>query len=140
MKYSGYRVVSTSRGQEALELTEKMQPVAITLDIMMPGMDGWEVLNKLKHNERTKNIPVIVTTMLDERKIGTALGAEEHFIKPVQKKTLIATLEKIRKGKTDSPFRLLVVDDEKIAVEMIEEMLKGTNFEKLHRHSEDRKP
>jgi PAS domain S-box-containing protein len=129
LKYSGYRVVSTSRGMEAIELAEKTHPIAITLDIMMPGMDGWEVLNKLKNNEKTKDIPVIITTMLDERKIGTALGAEEHFIKPVQKKTLIATLERIRKGSTDSPFHLLVVDDEKVAVEMIEEMLKGMNFE-----------
>jgi len=129
LKYSGYRVVSTSRGMEAIELAEKTHPIAITLDIMMPGMDGWEVLNKLKNNEKTKDIPVIITTMLDERKIGTAPGAEEHFIKPVQKKTLIATLERIRKGSTDSPFHLLVVDDEKVAVEMIEEMLKGMNFE-----------
>ncbi|TQD25031.1 response regulator [Methanolobus vulcani] len=129
LKSSGYRVVSTSRGQEALELAEKMQPIAITLDIMMPGMDGWEVLNKLKNNGKTKDIPVIITTMLDEREIGTALGAEEHFIKPIDKKTLIATLERIRKDRKDSPFHLLVVDDEKIAVEMIEEMLEGTNFE-----------
>jgi PAS domain S-box-containing protein len=129
LKSSGYRVVSTSRGQEALELAEKMQPIAITLDIMMPGMDGWEVLNKLKNNGKTKDIPVIITTMLDERKIGTALGAEEHFIKPVDKKILIATLKRIRKDRKDSPFHLLVVDDEKIAVEMIEEMLEGTNFE-----------
>jgi PAS domain S-box-containing protein len=128
LKHSGYRVISISRGQEALEIAEKTQPVAITLDIMMPGMDGWEVLNKLKKNDKTKDIPVIITTMLDERKIGTALGAEEHFIKPVQKKTLIATLERIQKDRSHGPFHLLVVDDEKVAVEMIEEMLKDKNF------------
>ncbi|MDI3485199.1 MAG: hypothetical protein PWQ50_419 [Methanolobus sp.] len=128
LKHSGYRVISISRGQEALEIAEKTQPVVITLDIMMPGMDGWEVLNKLKKNDKTKDIPVIITTMLDERKIGTALGAEEHFIKPVQKKTLIATLERIQKDRSHGPFHLLVVDDEKVAVEMIEEMLKDKNF------------
>jgi PAS domain S-box-containing protein len=128
LKHSGYNVVSTSRGQEALELAEEMQPIAIILDIMMPEMDGWQVLDKLKSNGNTKHIPVIITTMLDERKIGTALGAEEHLIKPVKKETLIATLERIRKDRTDSPFQLLVVDDEKVAVEMIEEMLKNTNF------------
>jgi PAS domain S-box len=131
LKYAGYRVISTSRGEEAIKLAEDMNPFAITLDVMMPGMDGWDVLKELKQKESTRNIPVVITTMLDERKIGTELGAEEHFIKPVEKEILIATLEKIRSYNSKSSFRVLVVDDERIAVEMMEEMLKDTNYDVL---------
>ncbi|WMW21346.1 response regulator [Methanolobus mangrovi] len=131
LKYAGYRVISTSKGEEAIKLAENMNPFAITLDVMMPGMDGWDVLKELKRKESTRHIPVVITTMLDDRKIGTELGAEEHFIKPVEKEILIATLEKIRSYNSKSSFRVLVVDDEKIAVEMMEEMLKDTNYDVL---------
>ena len=91
----GYRVASASCGKEALRLAGKLKPLAITLDIMMPGMDGWDVLKYLKEEERTKDIPVIITSMLDDKEIGRTWGAIDYFIKPVDKDILIAALEKI---------------------------------------------
>jgi PAS domain S-box-containing protein len=102
----GYRVMSTSSGEEALRLAEKLRPFAITLDIMMPGMDGWNVLKNLKEEERTRYIPVIITSMLDEKEMGSMWGAVDYFIKPVQKKLLIATLENVKKdGSLKHPRR-----------------------------------
>jgi CheY-like chemotaxis protein/two-component sensor histidine kinase len=127
----GYRVVSVPTGKEALELANKLKPFAITLDIMMPGMGGWDVLKHLKLEEQTHDIPVIITSMLDEREMGVVWGAEEHFIKPVQKDTLLSTLEKIKEKKAKSALSVLLVDDERIAVELVAEMLNEKEFNVL---------
>jgi CheY-like chemotaxis protein len=97
LEKEGYRVASACCGKEALLLAEKLKPFAITLDLMMPGMDGWDVLKHLKDEEQTKDIPVIITSMLDEKEMGKMWGTVDYFIKPVPKEALIATLERIRK-------------------------------------------
>lgn len=97
LEREGYRVASACCGKEALLLAEKLRPFAITLDLMMPGMDGWDVLKHLKDEEQTKDIPVIITSMLDEKEMGKMWGTVDYFIKPVPKEALIATLERIRK-------------------------------------------
>jgi CheY-like chemotaxis protein/two-component sensor histidine kinase len=119
----GYRVASVSSGKEALELANTMKPFAITLDIMMPGMSGWDVLKHLKLEIQTHNIPVIITTMLDEKDLGVVWGAVEHFIKPIQKDKLLSTLEKIKGKEAKSSLSVLVADDEKTAVELVAAML-----------------
>ena len=127
----GYRVVSAPNGKEALKLANKMKPFAITLDIMMPGMNGWDVLKHLKLEEHTHEIPVIITSMLDEREMGVIWGAVEHFIKPIQKDTLLSTLDKIKEKATKSSLSVLMVDDEKSAVELVAAMLDGKEFNVL---------
>ena len=97
LENEGYRVASASCGREAIKLAGKLKPLAITLDIMMPGMDGWDVLKHLKEEDWTKEIPVIITSMLDDKEMGKTWGAVDYFIKPVEKDVLIATLEKIEK-------------------------------------------
>ncbi|WP_410509451.1 response regulator [Methanosarcina hadiensis] len=127
----GYRVASVPNGKEALELANKMKPFAITLDIMMPGMSGWEVLKHLKLEKQTYDIPVIITSMLDERELGVVWGALEHFIKPVQKDKLLLTLEKIKEKEAKPSFSVLMVDDEKTAVELVAAMLCENEFNVL---------
>lgn len=95
---SGYRVVSSSNGKTAIEIANNMKPFAIALDIMMPGMDGWTVLDSLKSSERTNSIPVIITSMVDEKEISRVGGAVDHFIKPLQKEIFINALKKIQHG------------------------------------------
>jgi CheY-like chemotaxis protein len=127
----GYRVASASNGKDALELAGKVKPFAITLDIMMPGMNGWDVLKHLKLQEKTNVIPVIITSMLDDRKMGIIWGAEEHFVKPIQKEALLAVLEKIKQKNSKTSLKVMVVDDEKIAVELITAMLDEKEFNVL---------
>jgi len=131
LTHEGYRVASAKNGKEALELAEKMKPFAITLDIMMPGMSGWDVLKELKEKNDTKKIPVIITTMLEERELGIVWGAVDHLIKPIKKEVLLSALERSKEKIIRSPLRVLVVDDEKNAVELITAMLNAEGFDTL---------
>lgn len=129
--HEGYRVATAANGKTALELANELKPLAITLDIMMPGMDGWDVLKQLKEKAQTHDIPVIITSMVDERKLSIVWGAVEHFIKPIQKETLVNALEKIKADMSKSSLSVLVVDDERSAVELIAAMLRGEEFNVL---------
>ncbi len=92
---AGYKVMPAYNGIEALAVAKRLKPFAITLDIMMPGMDGWDVLKYLKYDSETSDIPVIVISMLDEGEIGLLLGAADYFVKPVEKNALIAVLNNL---------------------------------------------
>ena len=106
----GYGVRTAASGAEGLALARQLQPAAITLDVMMPGMDGWAVLTALKADPLTANIPVIMSTIVDDKNLGFALGAADYFIKPIDWNRLLAVLEKHRKRAADS--RVLIVEDD----------------------------
>jgi CheY-like chemotaxis protein len=103
----GFRVVTAAGGQEGLRLARELRPDAITLDVMMPTMDGWAVLSALKSDPELSDIPVIMLTILDARNMGYALGASDHLTKPIDRDRLAAVLKKYRR---DLP--VLVVDDD----------------------------
>jgi hypothetical protein len=102
-------VVTASDGREALRLAKTLLPVAITLDVLMPEMDGWEVLRELKRDPDTRGIPVIMVTMTDDREKGYALGATEFLTKPIDRSRLGQLLACYALAGTES--RALVVDD-----------------------------
>jgi PAS domain S-box-containing protein len=106
---AGLRVVTASDGTEALRLAKALHPAAITLDVMMPGMDGWEVLRELKLDPETRSIPVIMVTMTDDRETGFALGATEFLTKPIAHGRLVELLARYMPEGTDR--YALVVDD-----------------------------
>lgn len=89
----GFQVVTANNGHEALKLAHELKPSLITLDVMMPGIDGWEVLRQLKQNPQTAKIPVIMTTMVEERSFGHSLGAHGYLLKPVDRDKLINLLK-----------------------------------------------
>ena len=109
LQSAGVRVVTASDGREALRLAKTLRPAAITLDVIMPGMDGWEVLRELKLDPETRDIPVIMVTMTDDRASGYALGATEFLTKPIERGQLVQLLERHAPKSTDR--RALVVDD-----------------------------
>ncbi len=106
----GFHVVTASSGEEALDLAGRIHPDAITLDVMMPGMDGWAVLTALKANPDLAEIPVIVLSILDDQNLGYTLGASDYLTKPIDRDRLIAVLEKLCPQPETS--RILVVDDD----------------------------
>jgi signal transduction histidine kinase/CheY-like chemotaxis protein len=106
---AGMRVVTAGDGAEALRLARSLLPAAITLDVIMPDMDGWEVLRQLKADPATRNIPVVMVTMTDDRAVGYALGATEFLTKPVQRSQLVQLLD--RYASKDRERAALVVDD-----------------------------
>jgi CheY-like chemotaxis protein/anti-sigma regulatory factor (Ser/Thr protein kinase) len=106
----GFSVRTAARGETGLRLARQLRPVAITLDVMMPGMDGWEVLAALKADRELRNIPVIMLTMVDDPDRGFALGAAEFATKPVDRARLSEILKKYTCPHPPCPV-LLVEDD-----------------------------
>jgi signal transduction histidine kinase/CheY-like chemotaxis protein len=106
---AGFRVVSATDGREAVRLARTLRPSAITLDVIMPEMDGWAVLRELKIHPETRDIPVIMVTMTDDRDMGYALGATDFLTKPIERGQLVRLLERHRS--TDPDAHVLVVDD-----------------------------
>ena len=105
-----FNVVTANSGEQGLRLAQEIHPVAITLDVMMPGMDGWAVLRVLKADPKTHNIPVIMLTMMDDRTRGYSLGAVDYLTKPVDRKLLQKTLSHYHC--TDGSCPVLLVEDD----------------------------
>jgi signal transduction histidine kinase/ActR/RegA family two-component response regulator len=90
LERDGYRVVVAASGSAGLDLAQKVRPDAITLDVMMPGMNGWTVLSKLKADPALKGIPVLLVTVVDDAPTGIAMGAANYMSKPVDPRRLLA--------------------------------------------------
>ena len=94
----GFDVVTACDGEEGLKLARENRPDLITLDVMMPGMDGWSVLKALKEDGELRGIPVVMITVADEKERGFALGASDYLVKPVDRGRLAGVLEAHRAG------------------------------------------
>jgi signal transduction histidine kinase/CheY-like chemotaxis protein len=97
LQKEGFEVRAVSSGQHGLELARELKPDAITLDVLMPGMDGWAVLKALKADEQTREIPVIMVSMSDDREIGGSLGASDFLPKPIDREQLARVIRKYRR-------------------------------------------
>jgi signal transduction histidine kinase/CheY-like chemotaxis protein len=127
---SGYETLKCAQPERATEMAAEHQPDAITLDLLMQPVHGLEVLLQLKNNPRTSKIPVIVVTIVDQPGVGTALGADEYLIKPVDKATLLAAVERClgSRGGAAPARSILVVEDDVSTLEVIVELLKAYGY------------
>ena len=122
----GYRVEYAENGEKGLQLARQLRPDAITLDVMMPGMDGWQVMTHLKSDPELRDIPVILLSIVNDRKTGFALGATEYLTKPFDRERLTSVLGRISKGRGS---RLaLVVDDLPENRELLRRALEGDGW------------
>ena len=108
----GYRVVHASGGREGLRLAREVRPDAITLDILMPDLDGWAVLRELKADPELCDTPVVLVTILGDHDMGFALGAADYLTKPIDPKALVKVLNRYRRSGNDEEPEVLVVDDD----------------------------
>jgi CheY-like chemotaxis protein len=92
----GFRVVGAANAEEGLRLAKQLNPLVVTLDVIMPDCDGWAVLNKLKADPALADIPVIMVTVVDNETMGFKLGASNYLIKPVDRDRLAVLIEKHR--------------------------------------------
>jgi signal transduction histidine kinase/CheY-like chemotaxis protein len=113
----GFHVECAANGPEAIAAAKRLRPKVITLDVMMPGMDGWAVLTKLKEEPGVSEIPVIMLTIVDDKHFGHALGATEYLTKPVDRDRLSAVVRKLTKP--TPPGKVLIVDDDPEVREML---------------------
>ncbi|MBL7958736.1 response regulator [bacterium] len=127
LELEGYRTIHINNGTDALAETRKIRPLAITLDIMLPGKDGWEVLQELKSDPATRGIPVFIVSVTDNKDLAYSLHADDYFIKPLDRDLLIEKINKLKKSKKrkKNVSQILVVDDDEKAL-----ILTGTFLEK----------
>ncbi len=119
----GFRVVTAAGGEEGLRRARELRPDAITLDVMMPGMDGWAVLSALKADPDVADVPVIMLTIVDDRNLGYALGASDYLTKPIDRDRLVTVLKQHRR---DRP--VLVVDDDAGLRQLLRRMLEPEGY------------
>jgi PAS domain S-box-containing protein len=110
LQQEGFRVVTAVDGEEGLRIAARIVPSVITLDVVMPERDGWDVLRSLKSDPRLSAIPVVMLSIIDEKNKGYALGASDYIVKPVIRQQLVSVLEKYRASGSTS--RVLVVEDD----------------------------
>lgn len=122
----GFQVTTASSGAEGIRLAQDLNPDAITLDVMMSGLDGWSVLTALKNNPKTAEIPVIMMTMVDDQNLGYTLGATDYLLKPINREHLANVLEKYCLD-SDSKSILIVEDDANLR-ELLRRQLEKENW------------
>jgi len=128
---AGYAVAQVFDGEQAIQMARELKPYAISLDIILPKKDGWEVLSELKSLPETKDIPVIVVSITEDRRLGFSMGALEWFVKPVEKDGIIEALSNICAAYEKKTLTVLVVDDEPKTVELLTDRLESEKYKVL---------
>jgi CheY-like chemotaxis protein len=119
----GIQVILASSGAEGLAMARAARPAVITLDVMMPEMDGWTVLSEIKADAALHDVPVIMLTMVDDRQRGFALGAADYLMKPVDRERLLGVVNTHRPA-SEAGANILVVEDDPTTRDMLRRMLE----------------
>ncbi len=143
----GVRIALARDGIEGLQLISALAPVAVVLDIRLPGLDGWEVLTRVRADEATRGVPVIVVSILDEKHRGMAMGAADYLVKPVARDALVAALRRVGAlpglppgdgepatvvgtgGGVMMSGRILVVEDNPLNLKLVRDVLTVSGYE-----------
>jgi len=117
----GFRVIGLSDPSKTKERVEQLKPFAVTLDIMMPGYDGWQVLTDLKSSSKTRDVPVIICSIVEDEDKGFSLGATDYLIKPILEEDLLNALDRLN---GDGSIReVLVIDDDPNDLRLLGKMI-----------------
>jgi PAS domain S-box-containing protein len=127
VKREGLNAASAADGETGLRMAREIRPVLITLDVMMPSMDGWTVLAEIKADPELKGTPVVMLTMVDDRNLGFTLGAADYLIKPVAREQLVGLLRKYACGR--AVCTALVIDDDPDSRRMMKQSLAREGWE-----------
>jgi CheY-like chemotaxis protein len=123
----GFKVVTASSGKEGLLLARQINPIAITLDVMMPGMDGWTVLAAIKADPNLAHIPAIMMSIVDNHNLGYALGATDYLLKPIDLRQLLGVLQKYRTDRHSNS--VLIVEDDRATREILTRQLSKEGWQ-----------
>ncbi|AKB52923.1 Sensory transduction histidine kinase [Methanosarcina barkeri str. Wiesmoor] len=135
LKDAGYSVAILYSGKRVLEVAKNLKPDIITLDVFLPGTNGWLVLRQLKNDPYTTSIPVLIISMTNNNELGITLGATYSFAKPVNRIELVNSLREITgKFRFEYP-KVLIVDDDENTVELLSSMIEPEGFETIKAYS-----
>ncbi|HVQ32217.1 MAG TPA: response regulator [Vicinamibacteria bacterium] len=126
-KEEGFEVILAAGGEEGVRLAREKKPDVITLDVLMPGMDGWAVLKTLKSDAATASTPVVMLSMVDDKDIGYALGAADYILKPFDRDRLAEVLRRYKGKEPVCP--VLVVEDDPATRDVIRRTLEGDGWQ-----------
>jgi len=126
LEEEGYYVVGALNAEEGTRKARELRPFAVTLDILMPQKDGWGVLSDLKADPATRDIPIIVLSIIDNKELGFSLGAFDYLLKPFDKEAILAALKRIQGIPAK---RVLLVDDDPAAVELLTQILRDEGYQ-----------
>jgi PAS domain S-box-containing protein len=133
LEKEGFHVELAANGPEGLTIARGLQPDAITLDILMPGMDGWTVLSELKADETLADIPVVIVTMIEDKNRGFTLGATEYLLKPIDRRRLVSVLKRYLPDGSlpvdGSSYQIMVVEDDIDTREMLQRTLEKEGWQ-----------
>ncbi len=127
---AGYKVAHAFNGEEGIRKAKEVRPFAITLDVMLPKKDGWEVLQTLKSEHETADIPVIIHSIVDNKELAFALGATDYLMKPLDKDALLTKLEElnITRGRIQLPMSILIIEEDERTLVGLRETLEAEGF------------
>jgi signal transduction histidine kinase/CheY-like chemotaxis protein len=130
LRETGFHVVVAQDGEEGLRKARSLHPASIILDIMLPKVDGWEFLAQIKADPETRDIPVIIVSVVDQPGKGFALGAADYLIKPVNREKLTAALQRVRipSNVKGSAAKVLAIDDDPMTLELIRATLEAEGY------------
>ncbi|RPI65224.1 MAG: response regulator [Ignavibacteriales bacterium] len=124
----GYEVIFAENGETGIKLAISKQPFAITLDLLLPNKDGWSILKELKENLSTKDIPVILVSIIGDKNLGYGLGAFEYFIKPISAEKLLTAFSKLESLAKKRIQKIVIVDDDELEFEKFKNEFKADNI------------
>ena len=125
IKKEGHTVYSCFDGDEGIEQARKFLPKLILLDVLMPGRDGWSVLKELKKDKKLKDIPVVITSVLNEESMANSLGADDYMKKPIDRTFFINI---VKRYITEKNQKVLIVDDDENTRDLLNKILKNEGY------------
>jgi DNA-binding response OmpR family regulator len=134
LEAAGYGVERAARGDEALEKIRALTPEAVVLDLVLPVRDGWEVLKELKAAPETAEIPVLIVSVVADRELGLALGADDYFLKPLDRARFLDRLRELVPPAVESRPRVLIIDDDPLVHDYLDLELGDAGFLVLSAH------
>jgi len=124
----GYVVAQAGTAAEALKLARELKPFAITLDILLPDRPGWEVLSELKASPQTRDIPVVIVSITDDKHLASSLGAVDFLVKPIRRDELMAVIQRTGALRQQAVTKVLIVDDDPQSVEALAASIRAEGY------------
>lgn len=131
LETTGYSVVVAHSGEEGVAEAQRCAPAAVLLDVLLPGIDGWEVLRRFKDDPMLRSVPVFMVTVVDEREVGLALGAADYFVKPIDRRLLLSRLAELLMpaAPAGEVTAVLAVDEDPRSLDLIASSLRHHGFD-----------